>query len=526
MISYLEYIEKKGFWLRQVWDEEKKKMVGAGKMYLFPNQKRVLGRVLSFDGNGDLPYETVMYSATKKSAKTTIGASVGAWYLEEAPDGTEIYVIANTLEAGEGRVMRDIQFHFQQRIVEGVYSDSRRDTNFCNITQYRIELSNGSFIQVLAQSFKSVAGSRHSLTLWDELWGNTSEFDRRVWDEMTPIPTVNNSLRFISTYAGFENESELLWEIYLRGVGMRPDGEMEHPDGQGKQIAGLEDLPCWENGNLFTYWTHEPTMPWQTDKYLDEQMLSERPAAYIRLHTNSWVTSHEEFIPIEWWDIAAKAYPSGNAQIWGDHPFAKWPVVVGIDAGIKRDSTALVVVGYDAKRGKVGVVYHKIWSPSKDDQVDLELTVAKELSYVYTKFKVVSIVYDPTHLVQMMLEFKKKGYPVKEFGQNTGNMTAASQMLYELLKNRNLESYPDTTLRRHIQMAVALTTSRGFRIVKDKVSERHKVDGAIALAMACYEVMQTGGVDISIPVVIRSPFIDQSALVDVSQRDLPAPLRT
>lgn len=521
MIDYLAFIETKGFWLRQVWDKEKKRMSGAGKMYLFPHQKRIFGKVLTFNEKDELPYETVMYSATKKSAKTTIAASVGAWYLEEAPPGTEIFVIANTLEAGEGRVMRDIQFHFQKRIEEGIYSDNRRDVNFCNLTQYRVELNNGSFIQVLAQSFKSVAGSRHSLTLWDELWGATSEFDRRVWDEMTQIPTVNNSLRFISTYAGFENESDLLWEMYIRGV-----DKDEHPDGKATRVAGLEDLPCWENGNLFTYWTHEPTMPWQTEKYLDEQLLSERPSAYIRLHTNNWVTSQEEFIPISWFDHASKAYV-GSANIWGDHPFRNWPITIGIDAGIKRDSTALVGVGYDSHRGKVGIVFHYVWTPSKEDQVDLEATVVKELLYLYNKYKVVSIVCDPTHLMQSILELKRKGLPIREFTQSANNMTAASQALYELLKNKNLESYPDDVLRRHIQMAVALTTSRGFRIVKDKnrVSQRHQIDAAIALAMACYEAVENGGVDISIPVIIRSPFMDQSALIDDTQQDIPFELR-
>lgn len=766
MIDYITWSDTKGFWIRQTWDENKKMMGPAGKMVLFPLHRRLFSHVLSFDENGKFPYETVLFSATKKSAKTAISASVGAWYLEEAPPGTEIFVIANSKEHAEGLVMRDIQFHFQQRIQEGVYSANPRDENFIKINQFRIELVNGSFIQVLANSFKASAGSRHALTLWDELWGsclipstlilkgdltyvpagelqvgdeligfdehktgayrswkksrvvatgrkslpcrtiklkngkeftatlnhkwlvrkknhnsvdwietqdlkpgyrlmkvveewesredydagyiagaldgegslsyeknggarlcftqrknimwdemdrlydeagvsaydtgkknpfksakdmiitkkaqimkilgstrpkrllpkfdiskfgrmtaidwtevesvseehleeivalttdtetyisegycshNTTELDRRMWDEMTPIPTVNNSLRWISTYAGFENESELLWELYTRGV-----GKEEHPNGKGEPVPGLEDLPCWRMKNMFTYWTHDPTMPWQTEEYLESQMETERPAAFLRLHMNQWVTSHESFIPVEWFDEAAKAY-AAPITLWDEHPFRYWPIVIGVDAGVKKDSTALVGVGFDSHRGKVGIAFHHIWTPTESEQVDLDATVEKKLLELYNKYKVVSIVYDPTHLMQTMLRLKTKGLPTKEFAQTGSGMIAASQLLYDLFKNKNIETYPDDLLRRHIQMAVAESGSRGFRIVKNKVSKRHHVDGAVALAMACHEAVSNGGVDISIPVVIRSPFADQSKLVDASQADIPFPLRT
>lgn len=493
-------------------------------MSLMPIQRRILGHCITFNENGKLPYETILYSTIKKSGKTAIAASVGAWYAEEARPGTEIYVIANTLEQGAGRVMRDLQFHFQKRIEQGVYSKKKADDNHCNISEYRIELANGTFIQVLASSFKSVAGSRHSLTLWDELWGNVNEFDRRVWDEMVPIPTVTNSLRFISTYAGFENESELLWELFLRGIGPGEGSEHE-AKGMGSKIEGMDDLPCWKNGKLFTYWSHEPTMPWQTDEFMDEAQQSERPAAFLRLFMNHWVTSHEEFIPIEWWDHAAKAYPS-SAELWADHPFRHWPVTIAVDAGIKRDSTAIVVVGYDQGKGKVGLVTHRIWTPSPGDPVDIEATVETALLDMYNRYNVSAIVYDPQHLLATMQRLQRKGLPTRAFEQTIGNMTAASQLLYEVLKNRNLETYPDDTMRRHIQMSVAETTSRGFRIVKTKITGRHHIDGAVALAMACYAAITNGGVDISIPVRVESPFADTSELIDESQLEIPFPLRT
>jgi hypothetical protein len=76
-------------------------------------------------------------------------------------------------------------------------------------------------------------------------------------------------------------------------------------------------------------------------------------------------------------------------------------------------------------------------------------------------------------------------------------------------------------------MAVAETNARGFRIVKSKVSKRHYIDGAIALAMAAYEAVNQGGVDISIPVIIASPWSDATAWgpKDEEMQVLPFELR-
>ena len=82
----------------------------------------------------------------------------------------------------------------------------------------------------------------------------------------------------------------------------------------------------------------------------------------------------------------------------------------------------------------------------------------------------------------------KYGVRVEEFPQSVGNLTLASQTLYELIKGRNLTVYPDDALRLAVSRAVAVETSRGWRISKEKQS--HKIDVVVALAMACYVAIQ------------------------------------
>jgi hypothetical protein len=94
--------------------------------------------------------------------------------------------------------------------------------NRTTVRKKSILFDNGTIIEALPSDYAGAAGSRHGLTVWDELWAYTSENSRRLYDELTPIPTRKNSIRLIVTYAGFEGESTLLEELYERGQSGEP----------------------------------------------------------------------------------------------------------------------------------------------------------------------------------------------------------------------------------------------------------------------------------------------------------------
>lgn len=515
MLSYIQWIEQKKFRVREYWDEQASVMKqDGGILTLLPFQKKIMGTALEVK-NGRIAFNDILYSTIKKSGKTTLAASVGAWVAEEFPAGSEIYVIANDLEQANARVMQDIKYHAQQGGV-------------AYVTQNRIEYPNGTFVQSLAQHYKSAAGARQVCTLWDELHGYTSEASRRMWSEMTLIPTNRMGFRFVATYAGFEGESDLLWEKYLQGVG--PE---EHKEGKGEALVGFDDLPVWSNGRMFTYWDHEPRMPWQDDEFYENEKNSSRPADYLRLNENRWVTSHEAFIDPAWWDFAAKSYPQ-SAELWDEHPYRFWPVHIGVDIGIKHDSSAVVGVAYDARRGKVAQVFHHIWTP-KGDEINLEVTVEAYLRAMYKRFIFRMVSYDPYQFARSAQTLQAIGMPMQPFDQTTGNMTPASQQLFDLLRGKKYETYPDPETKFHISNAVAKDTGRGFRIVKDPIiaNNRHKrgtkpIDFAIATAIAAYTAVQSGGIDTSQPLIIRSPFGDVNQLDNTLEAELalPGPLRS
>lgn len=489
-VPYMEWLESSehGFYIPETWDAEKGMLSGEGKMSLFPYQRRILSHIMAQDETGKFPYTTVLWSQIKKSGKTAVSASVGAWFMECAPVGTQIYAISNSEGQSARLVLGDIEYHLKKR-------------GGAHITRDRIEIpERETKLYPVTKSYSSFAGGRFALTLYDELWGFVTEADRRRWDELQPIPTVPHSLRFITSYAGFYSESDLLYELYLAGV-----GEDEDPNGKGTKVPGLEDLPCWHNGSMFVFWDHEPRMPWQDERYYETARATERPSSYIRLHENQWVTSNEEFIPIELWDEATKKFDS-SAEIWSEHPYRYSPVYIGVDTGLKHDCTGVVGVTLDEKLGKIIVLFHKKWTPIEGDILNLQL-VEDYIVDKCKKFNVQEITCDPSQMLQVMNRLRSMNYLVHEFTQSGGAMVKASQNLYDLLHNHNLWAYPSEDIRNHLQNVVAQVTSAGYRIVKDKTNRRmatKKIDLAVALAMACARAVENMGVDRVDPIEIEA----------------------
>ena len=155
-----------------------------------------------------------------------------------------------------------------------------------------------SIITALAVDPSGEAGARNSLVVFDELWGYNSGQAERFWEELQPIPTIPHSTRLVVTYAGFYGESNLLYGLYERCL--KPDPETE--EYMGEKVKGLEDLPCYVDGQTFAYWDHEARMPWHTPEFLESARAETRPSEYLRLWENRWTTGQEAFIDMELFD--------------------------------------------------------------------------------------------------------------------------------------------------------------------------------------------------------------------------------
>jgi hypothetical protein len=167
------------------------------------------------------------------------------------------------------------------------------------------------------------------------------------------------------------------------------------------------------------------------------------------------------------------------------------PVWVGVDASVKRDSTAIVACTWCDELKKARLVMHRIFQPSAAQPLDFEATVEATLTDLQKRFQVREVRYDPYQMQAVSQRLLRSGVPMVEFNQTSANLTEASTNLYELIKGRNIIVYPDADVRLAIQRSIAVETPRGWRIAKEKTS--HKIDVVVALGMAALGAVQAGG---------------------------------
>ncbi len=255
------------------------------------HQKDILRYITRRNEKGRFLHETNLLSGPKKSGKTTKGAVATLHHAIFVDPPNEIFICANDLDQSIGRVFRDVAMAIRLN----PYLDSRT-----KIRKSSIIFDNGTTIVALPADYAGAAGSRHGLVVYDELWAYRSENARRLYDELTPIPTRQNSIRLIVTYAGFEGESILLEELYERGLSGDPIPELFHiKNGRGEPA-------CRANGGLFCYWDHElkshPGLLKSPEQYHEEQRKELRPNQYARLHLNEFASNFDRFVTRKQWD--------------------------------------------------------------------------------------------------------------------------------------------------------------------------------------------------------------------------------
>jgi hypothetical protein len=274
----------------------------------------------------------------------------------------------------------------------------------------------------------------------------------------------------VDSYAGFAGDAPVLEPMWQRALaGERLDDE----------------LPIYASGRLWAFvdsgaeaqaraWRGTPEA---MAAYYREQAATLRPGTFARLHLNAWASGEEAFVTAEEWDACVA---EDMTPMLEDRQLA---VSAGVDASTKGDAAAVVAVA--KVDGKVRLVAHRVWRPSKDDPLDLEETIEAYLLELRSRFRLAAVMYDPMQMHRSAVTLAKAGVPMCEFPQTSANLTAAGQNLYELIRGRNLVAYPDAELRSHVLDAVAVDTGRGWRLAKEKASR--KIDGAAALSFAALD---------------------------------------
>lgn len=476
---------------------------GAPRPRLGDFQKRILRHCFTINpATGRFPYRTVVYSAPKKSGKSSIGAWVTAWYAANVEAPNAVYVLANDREQSAGRV-----FGFARPTLFGL--GGRRDG------KYKIVLPNGSYALASTSEPEKEAGASYGLTVWDELWAYKSERARLLWDELRPIGTRTNSMRLVVTYAGFEDSSDLLLMLYLKVF--QDTSERALAPG-ARPVPGLEDIQTTDSlGNaipccyevpeigLFYFNDHEQRMSWQQGEHgealLRETVALESAENTYRLTHNRWQVTENRFVDE---GVARAAYGRAEAHVTR-------PMTFGVDAGWRRDCAALVGM-YD-RDGRYVTGFSKVWKPERDGDaggLDLEATILEEILKLWRAgliarrapapgekqlveqehLRPIDVWYDETQMHQVAMNLRKKyRLLLARFNQGRERLLSDTFLQNAYLDFR-VDNPADAELQSHLEAAKAESQNDAnqnlIRIVKSSGTHAKPIDAIVAQSMAIY----------------------------------------
>lgn len=485
-----------------------------GPIRFMEHQKRILNEALSKKPNGKFKYTNIIYSAPKKSGKSTTASAVGLYLAVKTPYA-RIYALANDGNQSDDRLFGPVAVCLDQHKQKKL---SLKDSRVIE-SQAKAILPNKSQIEAIPCDAKGEAGSEPTAVIFSELWGYDVPAKRKLYSEMTIPPTKwGRSIRWIETYAGYKGESELLWELYqeatVRGY--------PHPD--FLDLVGRDGEPVvWVNDDaaMFCYWDTAHRMPDQMGEVGEEFYRSEArmlsPTEFERLHWNQWVASGGAFIEAGWWDDC------GDTTILPLQIGSKVPVVLGVDAAVSGDCAAIVAVTrhHQYPNTDAAVRYCKIVKPSPGKPINLERDIGLTIRLLREKFNVVCVAYDSYQMesiaqryrrgeiavseeeVSGMTEQEKKDYIAHhnrlaqawfyKFGQQTPR-AIADKRLYDMIVGKQIHWNPndvdsqipengsEESLTKHIKHAGAKEDGKTRRI--EKLSNDAKIDAAVALSMA------------------------------------------
>jgi len=204
------------------------------------------------------------------------------------------------------------------------------------------------------------------------------------------------------------------------------------------------------------------------------------PEAHFRIfRLGQWVDGAESWLGPDGrklWDDLTDPYEFVlGAETW-----------VGIDVGLKRDSTAVVTM----QRRPDGRLHAKcrLWVPSASEPVDVT-DVMHYLRQLDAAYDLAEVSYDPRFFDVPAKMLEDEGLTMIEVPQSVEYMTPAVGSAFEMIKRGELSHDGDPAFAMHVLDAVPRFNERGFTLAKGK--SKGRIDAAVALCLASDRVLRS-----------------------------------
>lgn len=197
---------------------------------------------------------------------------------------------------------------------------------------------------------------------------------------------------------------------------------------------------------------------------------------FRRYYLNQWTSATEAWLPPNAWQSCFEplvVIPKGAS------------VVLGVDIGTKRDSTAIARL-WKRDDGRV-IVEAEVFTPTRGGEA-LELSVVEAaVMRNADEYHVLEVAYDKWAFLRSAQELEARGLVMVQIDQNPERMCPLSASVFEAIQGRVLAHDGDPVLAAHVQAGATKVHDRGWRLVKGKATR--PIDALMAMTFAYSRIL-------------------------------------
>lgn len=226
-----------------------------------------------------------------------------------------------------------------------------------------------------------------------------------------------------------------------------------------------------------------PKASWLSPKRLDELRRMLPHVAYARLVDNIWSSSGGDALTPA--DIAAAFYPDLQPMTGNE---AGWLFVAGVDLGLTRDCSAVVVLAVPTggRAGRIRLAHNRIWRPTLGKKIELA-EVERHILELDAQFGLENVAFDPwqmEHLAQRLeadtghrrrnqrRRFGSQPW-MREIPPTGANLRDQATLIIEAFADRRLQLCPCEPLRRDLLKLRVEEKSYGCRLTSPRDGDGH-----------------------------------------------------
>lgn len=476
----------------------------AGRPFILqPWQRELLLDLFEVVWNPELEkwvrrYTEALIGMPKKNGKTELVAALAHYFLHADGEPAPLITVAAASE-------RQANWVFGAAAAMAKAPQLATRCRVYNREIQRLDAPDSAKILRLASNAGKNDGPNIFVALMDEFHEWTPGNAEQNYNVLTNAGGAREQpLAIEITTAGFDLDGTICGRKYQYGRKVE-SGEVEDSAFFFRWYAAPEDLD-WRSMEAVKI-ANPSFGVIQGERFYRDQQRRKPEAVYRRYFLNQWTEGESAWLPYGAFAKLKRFPPAPPAIRLSVERGAGVlvpgaPTWVGWDSSTKVDSTAVVAVqwltlGDVATKRDVDylVVFAWVWErpidpntgePDENWIVPLTDEVVPLIHALAATYDVQAIAYDPAFVTWEAAKLQEIGYPVKEFSQQTGRLTVASQNLYEKIVQGIVAHDGDPVLARHVRAAAAKQTSQNgaWRLVKG--AAKRKMDATIALAMGAY----------------------------------------